>query len=121
MCSERVMILGRRTVLTAIAVGPFVVGPLQAQNSDSRLSWDGRWSGYWGGQESHETTVMIANNKVVSFEYHGVVTPVADSTVTPTTISYEHNWVTVTINRVSGATAMASLHSMMGDAKLTKR
>src|SRR5262249_18548137 len=90
---------------------------------DDKLSWDGRWSGNWGGQESEATSVIIVNNNVVSYEYHGVSTPVSASITTPTTVSYGNNGITVVITRIGATTAMASLHSPMGDttAQLTKQ
>jgi hypothetical protein len=88
-----------------------------------KLSWDGVWSGSWGGQESQATAVTIVNNNVVSFEYHGMTTPVSASAVTPTTVSYVFDGISVRITRTSVATATASLHSPMGDAtaRLTRQ
>jgi len=84
---------------------------------------DGTWSGNWGGQEGEATSITIANNQVVSFEYHGESTPISASTVTPTTVSYEHNGVTIAISRTGATTAMASLHSWLGNttAQLTRQ
>jgi hypothetical protein len=81
-----------------------------------KQSWDGKWSGKWGGEDAQATSVTIANNKVESFEYQGVSTPVPASKVTPTTVSYEYNGVTVVIKRTGAATATATLHSSQGDA-----
>jgi predicted DNA-binding transcriptional regulator YafY len=123
------MTIDRRAIAAAIPLSLFFAGRLRAEakrkdaETDDRLSWDGVWSGNWGGQESEATSIMIVNNNVVSFDYHGESTPISASVVTPTTVSYEHNWVTVTMTRTGPTTATATLHSMMGDttAELTRR
>lgn len=123
------MAIDRRVVVTAIPLSLLLPGfaeaALKHEHAPSRdaASWDGTWSGNWGGQEWQATSITIANNQVVSFEYHGVSTPVSESTVTPTTVSYEHNGVTVTLTRTGATTAMATLHSWMGDAtaRLTRQ
>ena len=124
------MIIDRRAVVAAISLSLLFTGCPQAkskhkdaQQIDSQLPWDGTWSGNWGGQESEATSVTIVNNNVVSFEYRGASTPVSASVVTPTTVSYEHDQVSVTMTRTGPATAMASLHSAMGEAttQLTRR
>src|SRR5579872_6387682 len=116
------MIIERRAVVAAISLSLLFTGCPQAkpkhkdaQQIDSQLPWDGTWSGNWGGQESEATSVTIVNNNVVSFEYRGASTP--------TTVSYEHDQVSVTMTRTGPATAMASLHSAMGEAtaQLTRR
>jgi hypothetical protein len=120
--SERLMTIDRRALVAALSVSLLFAGrPLakvkrRGSETDGRVSWDGTWSGNWGGQESEATSITIVDNNVVSFAYHGVSTPISASTVTPARVSYEHNWVTVTITRTGPTTAIASLHSMMGDA-----
>jgi hypothetical protein len=87
----------------------------------SRTGWDGTWSGLWEGSEA--TSITIENNKVVSFEYQGVSTPVASSRVTPTKVTYGDNGVTVTLTKTGNSSAFATIHSPQGDAtaKLTKQ
>ena len=80
----------------------------------SKTGWNGIWSGAWGG--SRPTSITIAHNRVVSFEYEGASTPVATSKVTPTRVTYGHEGVTVTLTRTSDTTASAALHSDQGDA-----
>jgi hypothetical protein len=89
----------------------------------SRTGWDGTWSGAWGGKEAEATSITVANNRVVSYQYQGVSHPVASSKVNPTKIIYEDQGVTVTLTRTSDATASAALHSEQGDAtaELTRR
>ena len=121
--------IDRRAVLAAIPVSLFLAGVGEATSErtlgsrDENRLWDGTWSGDWGGQESEATSVTIVDNKVVSFEYNGVSTPVSASTVTPNTVSYAYNGVTVVMRRTGATTAIASLHGSMGDAtaRLTRR
>ena len=123
------MAIDRRALVAAIPLSFLLAGFAEATPRRERalggddVSWDGTWSGNWGGDEWQATSITIADNQVVSFEYHGVSTPISASTVTPTTVSYEHNGVTVTITRTGAKTAMASLHSWMGDttARLTRQ
>ena len=123
------MMIDRRAILAAIPISLFLAHSVEATPELShnlrggRFSWDGTWSGNWGGRQSEGTSVRIVNNKVVSFEYHGVFTPVSASTVTATTVSYDYNGVMVIMTRTGTTTAMASLHSPMGDAtaRLTRR
>lgn len=123
------MMIDRRAVMVAIPISLFLVesvgaAPMHRHPSHRRkFSWDGTWSGNWGGQKSEATSVTIANNRVVRFEYNGVSTPVSASTVTPTTVSYNYNGVSVMMRRTAVTTAMASLHGPMGKAtaQLTKQ
>lgn len=124
------MKIDRRAVVAALPFSLFFAGSLRAQSKHKhpahghKHSWDGRWRGNWGGQASEATSILIVNNKVVSYDYQGATTPVSSpSTVTPTTFSYQTNSVTVVLNRTGATTATASLHSSMGDAtaKLTKQ
>jgi hypothetical protein len=78
--------------------------------------WDGTWSGAWGGKASEATSVTIAGQRVVSYEYQGVSHPVASSNVTPTKITYEDQGNTVTLIKKSETNASAALHSQQGDA-----
>jgi hypothetical protein len=80
----------------------------------SRIGWNGTWSGAWGG--SRPTSVTIANNRVVSYAYQGVSTPVARSRVTPRRVIYGDNGTTVILTKTGRATAFAQLHSSQGDA-----
>jgi hypothetical protein len=116
------MIIGRRAFIVAIPLSLVLAGSTQAApKHHSHHSWNGTWSGKWGGQEP--TSITIAGNKVVSYQYQGVTTPVASSNVTRTTVTYGHNGVTVTITRTGAKTATASLHSPQGDttAELAKQ
>jgi hypothetical protein len=123
------MAIDRRAFIAAmpfsLLLPGFAEAALRRQHAPDadEASWDGTWSGNWGGDEWQATSITIANNQVVSFEYHGVSTPISASTVTPATVSYEHNGVTVTLTRTGATTAMASLHSWMGDAtaRLTRQ
>jgi hypothetical protein len=123
------MAIDRRAFVAALPFSVLPAGFAQATAKrepapdDDAVSWDGTWSGNWGGQEWEATSITISNNQVVSFEYHGVSTPISASAVTPTTVSYEHNGVTVTLTRTGATTAMATLHSWMGDAtaRLTRQ
>ena len=121
--------IDRRAVMAAIPLSLFLAGAAEAAlahrhaSHAGKFSWDGTWSGNWGGQASQAASVTIVNNKVVSFQYNGASTPVSASRVTPTTASYEHNGVSIAMTRTGAATAMASLHSSMGDAtaRFTRR
>jgi hypothetical protein len=123
------MMIDRRAVVAALPISLFLAHSVEARprhryaSHDAKFSWDGTWSGNWGGQGSQATSVTIANNNVVSFEYHGVSTPVPASRVTPTSVSYGYGGVSVIMTRTGATTAMASLHGPMGDAtaRLTKR
>jgi hypothetical protein len=103
----------RRTLLAALSFSLLVVGSADAA---SKRSWDGTWRGKWGGQDAQETSVTIVGNKVVSYTYQGASTPVAASKVTPTTVTYGEQGVTVVLKRTGDDTASASLHSPQGDA-----
>ena len=118
-----------RAIIAAIPISLLLAGSLEAKlehrhsSPGGESSWEGTWSGNWGGQESQATAVTIVNNNVVSFEYRGASTPVSASVVTPTSVSYAYNGVSVVLTRTGATTAMASLHSSMGDAtaQLTRR
>jgi len=101
-----------RWLLVAVTIAAFSSTALAA----SRTGWDGTWSGAWGGKASEATSVTIANNKVVSYQYQGATHPVASSKVTPTNIIYDDQGVTVTLIKKSETTASAALHSDQGDA-----
>ena len=114
------MTIGRRAFLSAMPILLLLLGPAEAA---PKRSWDGVWSGLWGGSASQATSITIVNNRVVSYQYQGASNPVAASNVTPTTITYEDRGVSIVIKRTGDATATASLHSSQGDAtaQLTRR
>jgi hypothetical protein len=99
-----------RWLLAAVMIAAFSPAAFAA----SLTEWDGTWGGSWGG--SRPTSITIANKKVVSFEYQGVSTPVATSTVTSTSVTYGHNGTTVILTKTGETTAHAKLHSDQGDA-----
>lgn len=123
------MMIDRRALIAAIPISLFLANSVRASlehrraSHGGKFSWDGTWTGNWGGQESEATSVTIVNNNVVRFEYHGASSPVSASAVTPTTVSYDYNGVSVIMRRTSVRTAKASLHSPMGDttAQLTRQ
>jgi hypothetical protein len=84
-------------------------------------SWDGTWRGAWGG--SRPTSITIANERVVSYEYGGASTPVSASKVTANRVTYGDNGTVVVLTRESSTLATATLHTPQGDAsaKLTKQ
>jgi hypothetical protein len=82
----------------------------------SKTGWDGTWSGAWGGKASEATSVTVADNKVVSYEYQGASHPVANSNVTATKITYEDQGNSVTLTKTAETIAHATLHSDQGDA-----
>jgi hypothetical protein len=109
------MTVGRRAFVAAMPLAFLFAGAGEAASKHhAHHSWNGVWSGKWGGQEA--TSITIANNKVVSYQYQGVSTPVANSNVTRTTVTYGDNGVTVVLTRTGAKTASASLHSPQGDA-----
>jgi len=112
------MNISRLMVLASIPLSLLFASPLQAA---PKSAWDGTWSGSWGGQRP--TSITIAMKRVVSYEYQGVSTPVANSKVTPTRVSYGENGTTVALTMTSKTTAFAKLHSPEGDAtaELTKQ
>jgi hypothetical protein len=114
------MNISRRMIVAAIPLSLLWASSAQAA---SRTVWDGTWSGAWGGSESQATSVTIAGNRVVSYEYQGVSTPVAKSVVTPTRVTYGEEGTVVTLTRTSNTTALATIHSSQGEAtaKLTKQ
>ena len=61
-------------------------------------------------------SITIARNKVVSFEYQGVSTPVTSSKVTAKKVTYGENGVTIVLTRTGKTTGFATLHSSQGDA-----
>jgi hypothetical protein len=106
-------------VFASIPLSLLFASSLQAA---PKSSWDGTWSGSWGGRDP--TSITIAGNRVVSYEYQGVSTPVARSKVTPKRVTYKSNdGTTVTLTKTSKTTAFATLHSSQGDAtaELTKQ
>lgn len=121
------MTIDRRALIAAVSVSFLFASSLQAaprhHSHHSHHSWDGTWSGHWGGSAQQATSITIANNKVVSYTYQGASTPVSTSTVTPTRVSYESNGVRVVLTRAGSRTANASLHSSHGEgtAKLTRQ
>jgi hypothetical protein len=112
------MIVSRRAAMIAISLSLVLAGPLQAapKHAHRHASWNGVWSGLWGGSAAQATSITIANNKVVSYTYQGASKPVSASTVTPKTVTYGDNGVTVVLTRTGKKTATASLHSPQGDA-----
>jgi hypothetical protein len=114
------MNINRRMVVPSILLPILLVGSVQGA---SRTGWDGTWSGAWGGKATEATSITIAGQRVVSYEYQGVSHPVANSKVTPAKITYEDQGNTVTLIRKSETTASAALHSDQGDgtAELTRK
>jgi hypothetical protein len=104
------MKINRRMVLASIPLSFLFASSLQAA---PKSSWDGTWSGSWGGRDP--TSITIARNRVVSYEYQGASTPVAKSRVTRQRVVYVSNGVTVTLVKTSKTTASATLHSSQGD------
>jgi hypothetical protein len=97
----------------AVAITAFSPAAVAA----SKTGWDGTWAGLWGG--SRPTSITIGRKKVVSYEYEGVSTPVATSTVTQRTVTYGDNGTIVTLTKTSKTTALATLHSPQGDTTAT--
>ena len=104
------MKINRRMVLASIPLSFLFASSLQAA---PKSSWDGTWSGSWGGRDP--TSITIARNRVVSYQYQGASTQVAKSRVTPQRVVYVSNGVTVTLIKTSNTTASATLHSSQGD------
>jgi hypothetical protein len=116
---RRSMTIGRRTLLAAVPFSLFFASSSQAA---PKSAWDGTWSGSWGGQAA--TSVTIAGNRVVRYEYKGAPAPVGKSKVTPTTVTFGPKDFTVTITKTGDTTASAQYHSAVnGDAAadLTKQ
>ena len=105
----------KRLVLPLILA---MAGPAGAAHVDS---WDGRWTGAWGGYNA--TAVVVADGRVVSYEYGGQTKPVTKSRVTPQQIIYEGLNSVVTMTRTGPNTAHATIHTFMGDgtAELERR
>jgi hypothetical protein len=112
------MKITRRMAFASIPLSLLFASSLQAA---PKSSWDGTWSGSWGGRDP--TSITIAGNRVVSYEYQGVSTPVATSKVTAKRVTYRGKGTTVRLTRTSNTTALATLHSAQGDAtaELTKQ
>ena len=112
------MKINRRMVFASIPLSLLFASSLQAA---PKSSWDGTWSGLWGGRDS--TSISIARNRVISYEYQGVSTPVAKSKVTRKRVIYISNGITVTLTKTGETTAFATLHSSQGDttAELTRQ
>ncbi len=79
-------------------------------------AWDGTWSGTWGGKATETTSITVAGERVVSYQYQGVSHPVASSNVTARKITYEDQGNSVTMTKTGESTAHATLHSEQGDA-----
>ena len=105
------MKINRRMVFALVPLSILFASSLQAA---PKGPWDGKWSGSWGGRDP--TSITIAGKQVVSYEYQGVSTAVAESTVTPNRVTYISNGTTVTLTRTDKTTAFAKLHSSQGDA-----
>jgi hypothetical protein len=114
------MMVSGRPIIASVLLPLFLASSALAA---PKQSWDGKWSGKWGDEDAQATSVTIANGKVESFEYQGVSTPVPASKVTPTTVSYDYNGVSIVMKRTGATTATATLHSSQGDAtaKLNKQ
>ena len=112
------MNINRRIAFASVSLSLLLASSVLAA---PRSSWDGTWSGAWGGRDP--TSITIAGNRVVSYDYGGATTPVASSLVTPNKVTYGDNGVTVILIRTGATTASAKLHSSQGDATatLTKR
>ena len=78
------MKINRRMAFASIPLSLLFASSLQAA---PKSSWDGTWSGSWGGRDP--TSITIAGNRVVSYEYQGASTPVAKSKVTSKRVIYE--------------------------------
>jgi hypothetical protein len=105
------MKINRRMLFASIPLSLLFASSLQAA---PKSSWDGTWSGSWGGRDP--TSITIAGNRVVSYEYQGASTLVAKSKVTSKRVIYVSNGTTVTLTKTSRTTAFATLHSSQGDA-----
>ena len=108
------MNINRRIAIASVALSLLLASSVVAA---PRSSWDGAWSGAWGGRDP--TSITIAGNRVVSYDYGGATTPVASSVVTPNRVTYGDNGVTVILVRTGANTASAKLHSQQGDATAT--
>jgi hypothetical protein len=102
--------LAGRWLVAALIFSSFSSSALAAPKD----TWDGIWSGAWGG--SRPTSVTIANEQVVSYEYGGASTPVSASQVTASLVIYGNNGTLVRIRKTGNKTASATIHGPMGDA-----
>ena len=106
--------IDRRTILSIIPLA--FVGASRAAKAASPTSWDGLWSGKWGGADA--TSIEIVDDKVVAYSFKGTTQPVDTGSVTEAQLSFGTKLFTITLTRVSGTTATAQFRSdTMGVAK----
>ena len=85
-------------------------------------SWDGVWTGKWGGKD--ETEVIIADGKIVRYSFKGDPRQVETKEASDTQFSFGNDVFTIVMTRTSETTATAQFQSnTMGQisATLTKR
>jgi hypothetical protein len=114
------MTIDRRAILSIIPLA--FVGSIRVAKAANPTSWDGVWSGRWGGTDA--TTIEIIGNKVVGYSFKGTTQPVDTGNVTEAQLSFGTKLFTITLTRVSDTTATAQFQSdTMGVAKadLTKQ
>ena len=107
------MKLNRRALLIAAPLAPFL-GAGAALASPS--SWDGVWTGLWGGTD--ETSMKIVDGKVVAYSFKGTTQPVETLSVADDKLSFGTKLFTIVLTRVSETKANAAFHGdTMGVAK----
>lgn len=114
------MTIDRRAMLMSV---PFtVLLSINRTKAESLVSWDGTWTGLWGGAD--DTSIKIVDNKVVGYSFKGTTQSVDTRNVTDKQFSFGTRLFTITLTRTSETTAVAKFQSdTMGVTKadLTKQ
>jgi hypothetical protein len=112
------MNIARRAILGVVA---FTLLPL-AVPAFAADSWDGTWTGLWGGAD--ETAITIEGGKVVTYSFKGTTQPVETESADGKQIRFGTKLFSIVLARSGETTAKAQFVSnTMGQttAELTRR
>jgi len=99
--------MDRRWILVSLPL--VLLASISATKAAGPMSWDGAWTGLWGGAD--DTSIKIADNKVVGYSFKGTTQPVETGDVTEKQLSFGTNVFTITLTRTSETTAVAQFQS----------
>jgi len=103
--------IGRRFLLVAIPLA--LVVSLAASRATPNGAWDGSWTGSF--EHVSSLSLVVANDKVVSYSVAGAPIAVRYTTATPTTLSFgDRDHFSVTLTRTGDTTASARAHGRNG-------
>lgn len=107
--------MNRRTISFGLAIVPafFTISHTSAVLAKNASSWNGTWTGAWGGQAS--TSITIAGNKVTAYLYQCTAVSVMKSGVAGNKVTFEGPDYTIVVVRSDAKTANVEYKNTRGD------